>query len=61
MEKIKKILNSRGIKFLNKGIFAQEVIEDLEGSIYEKETKKGKRFYTKCFIRNALLEVEKSN
>ena len=58
MEKIKKILNSRGIKFLNKGIFAQEVIEDLEGSIYEKETKKGKRFYTKCFIRGREIQLK---
>jgi len=57
MEKIKYIL-SKINKEINLSLFNNEILEDLEKSIYIKKTKKGDKYYTKCFIRNKEIQLK---
>ncbi len=57
MEKIKQILSTVG-RDINLTLFDKNIIDDLEKNIYIKETKKGIKFYTKCFIRNKEIQLK---
>jgi len=55
--KIVEILKYSNYK-INQSIFSDDLIQDLENSIYEKQTKKGKAFYTKCVIRDKEIQLK---
>ncbi|NPA54640.1 MAG: N-6 DNA methylase, partial [Aquificae bacterium] len=55
--KIDKILKDSNYK-INQNLFSDEIIQDLENSIFEKETKKGKAYYTKCVIRDKEIQLK---
>jgi len=57
MEKIKQILSTVG-RDINLTLFDKNIIADLEENIYTKETKKGIKFYIKCFIRNKEIQLK---
>ena len=54
--KINQILKDSHYR-INPAIFDSSLIEDLEDTIYEKKTKKGKAFYTKCIIREKEIKL----
>lgn len=56
MSKISQILKLVGKEF-NSELFSEELIKDFENDIYEKETEKGKTYYTKCFIRGREIKL----
>ena len=54
--KIDLILKDSAYK-INQKLFSEDIIQDLENSIFEKETKKGKVYYTKCIIREKEIQL----
>ncbi len=53
--KIRQILKDTPYKLK---LFPEELIKELEECIFEKETKKGKKFYTKCIIRGKDIQLK---
>ena len=55
--KIDLILKDSAYK-INQKLFSEDIIQDLENSIFEKETKKGKAYYTRCIIREKEIQLK---
>ncbi len=53
--KIQQILKDTPYKLK---LFPEEIIKELEERTFEKETKKGKKFYTKCIIRDKDIQLK---